>query len=89
VWFFQADLLERDRHIEACREVYKGLEQKKVFEAYLRHLYMEIRTNNVQNVIDIFVALSQTVQDADQIAFVIQEMGDIFNKAISFLFIRE
>lgn len=80
VWFFQADLLERDRHIEACREVYKGLEQKKVFEAYLRHLYMEIRTNNVQNVIDIFVALSQTVQDADQIAFVVQEMGDIFNK---------
>lgn len=43
---------------------------------------MEIRTNNVQNVVDIFVSLSQAVQDSDQIAFVVQEMGDIFTKVV-------
>ena len=41
---------------------------------------MEIRTNNIQNVVEIFVSLSQSVQDGDQIAFVIQEMGEILNK---------
>ena len=50
---------------------------------------MEIRTNNIQNAIDIFVALSQTVQNADQIAFVVQEMGDIFNKVKKLIFIGE
>ena len=71
---------EANQEIEACREIYHSLEQKKVFEAYLRHIYMEIRTNNIQNVVEIFVSLSQSVQDGDQIAFVIQEMGEILNK---------
>jgi hypothetical protein len=80
VSFFQADLKEKDGDIEGCREIYKSLEQKRIFEAYLRHLYMEIRQKKFQNVVDIFVSLSQSVQDNDQIAFVVQEMGDIFNK---------
>jgi len=80
VFFFEADLKEANRDVEGCREIYASLEQKKVFEAYLRHIYMEIRTNNIQNVIEIFVSLSQSVQDGDQIAFVVQEMGDILNK---------
>jgi len=41
---------------------------------------MEIRTNNIANVVGIFNNLSQSVQDEDQIAFVVQEMGDILNK---------
>jgi len=80
VFFFEADLKEANRDVEGCREIYASLEQKKIFEAYLRHIYMEIRTNNIQSVIEIFVSLSQSVQDGDQIAFVVQEMGDILNK---------
>ncbi len=80
VFFFEADLKEAKRDIEGCRAIYTSLQQKKVFEAYLRQIYMEIRTNNIQNVVDVFVSLSQNVQDGDQIAFVVQEMGDILNK---------
>jgi len=41
---------------------------------------MEIRTNNIQNVVEIFISLSQSIHDGDQMAFVIQEMGEILNK---------
>jgi len=78
-------LKEAKRDIEGCRAIYTSLQQKKIFEAYLRQIYMEIRTNNIQNVVDVFVSLSQSVQDGDQIAFVVQEMGDILNKVLSLM----
>lgn len=41
---------------------------------------MEIRTNNLQNVFEVFANLSKIVEDVDQLIFAIQEIGDILNK---------
>lgn len=80
ILFYQADIKERDRDIVSCREIYKDLQKSGVFEAYLRHLYMEIRTLNIQCVLEIFVSLCQSVKDPDQIMFVVQEMSDTLKK---------
>ena len=73
---------ESQNVIDQSREIYQNLQKEKVFEAYIRHIYMEIRTNNPSKVFDIFRQLTDSIHDEEQIAFVIQEFGDFLNKVI-------
>lgn len=78
--FYQAEFKEARKDIAAAREAYAELEKLGNFEAYIRQIYFEIRTNNAQNVFEVFSSLSKAVEDPDQIIFALQEIGDILNK---------
>mgnify|MGYP006976757766 CR=1 FL=1 len=80
IFFYRADWKESTSDIEGCREIYQYLEQQGVFEAYIRHIYMELRNNQIQNAVKVFTTLAENVKDGDQIVFVVQELGDILNK---------
>eukprot|EP00330_Aristerostoma_sp_ATCC50986_P009773 CAMPEP_0114581746 /NCGR_PEP_ID=MMETSP0125-20121206/5820_1 /TAXON_ID=485358 ORGANISM="Aristerostoma sp., Strain ATCC 50986" /NCGR_SAMPLE_ID=MMETSP0125 /ASSEMBLY_ACC=CAM_ASM_000245 /LENGTH=159 /DNA_ID=CAMNT_0001774193 /DNA_START=812 /DNA_END=1288 /DNA_ORIENTATION=+ len=80
IFLLRADLYEKAGDIEASRDCYKQVEEKKSFEAYIRHIYFEIRNNQSDNAIKIFDSLKDLITDGDQAAFVIQEMGEILIK---------
>jgi len=71
---------EVGNQVDVAREIYEGMEKQKVFEAFIRHIYLEIRHGNLQKAIEIFLKLAESVHDSDQVAFVVQEMGEIFIK---------